>query len=135
VCGILLPDNRRIKGTITAKLATMNALAQTELFIVKPTDEMLLPEGLIATVSIPISVKKDAQTLPKSCILTDEVMRNFWVMKLINDSTAVKINVSVGLKNNETIEILEPVFAPTDRILSKGNYGLADTVLVQHVTK
>jgi hypothetical protein len=62
-------------------------------------------------------------------------MQHFWVMKLVNDSTAVKINVTVGLKNNETIEILEPIFASGDRILSKGNYGLADTALVQHITK
>lgn len=134
-CDIVLPDKQHIKGIITAKLASMNAVAQTELFIVKPSGEMFLPEGLIATISIPISVKKDAQTLPKSCILTDEVMQHFWVMKLVNDSTAVKINVTVGLKNNETIEILEPIFASGDRILSKGNYGLADTVLVQHITK
>jgi len=34
------------------------------------------------------------------------------------------------LKNKDEIEISEPNFSPTDRILSQGNYGLSDTALV-----
>jgi hypothetical protein len=58
------------------------------------------------------------------------MMQNFWVMKLINDTTAIKINVKVGLKNKDEVEITDPLFIPTDRILSQGNYGLSDTALV-----
>ena len=68
--------------------------------------------------------------LPKSCVLSDEMMKEFWVMKLINDSTAIKIPVIVGNKNSERIEVLSPQFNSADKIISKGNYGLPDTAFV-----
>jgi hypothetical protein len=58
------------------------------------------------------------------------MMQKFWVMKLINDSTAVKVLVKTGLKNKDVVIISEPLFSSTDRILSSGNYGLADTAFV-----
>ena len=59
-----------------------------------------------------------------------ETMENFWVMKLINDSTAVKIPVKKGIVSGQKIEILSPQFKPTDRLVTTGNYGLPDTALV-----
>jgi hypothetical protein len=55
-------------------------------------------------------------------------------MKLVSDSVAVKIPVTTGLSNGNDIEILSPVFSPSDLFLSSGNYGLGDTVKVT-VTK
>jgi hypothetical protein len=51
-------------------------------------------------------------------------------MKLLNDSTAIKIIVSKGFENNEEVEIINPVFLPSDRIVLTGNYGLPDTARV-----
>jgi hypothetical protein len=51
-------------------------------------------------------------------------------MKVINDSTAVKIPVTKGIENEKEVEILEPKFVPTDRILLTGNYGLPDTASI-----
>jgi hypothetical protein len=58
------------------------------------------------------------------------MMKEFWVMKLINDSTAIKIPVTIGNKNSEVIEVLSPQFNLSDKIIKKGNYGLPDTALV-----
>ena len=65
------------------------------------------------------------------CILADEVMKNFWVMKLVNDSVAVKIPVETGINGTDSIEVVSPVFGATDRILTSGNYGLGDTAIVR----
>jgi hypothetical protein len=51
-------------------------------------------------------------------------------MKLINDTTAIKVPVVKGIENSDEVEIVEPAFLLTDRILSSGNYGLADTAAV-----
>jgi hypothetical protein len=57
-------------------------------------------------------------------------MHNFWVMKLVSDSMAIKVPVTIGQKNDSLVEILQPAFSTTDRILTQGNYGLSDTALV-----
>jgi hypothetical protein len=68
--------------------------------------------------------------LPKGAVLANETLDKYWVMKLANDSTAVKIPVRTGITSGEMIEILEPQFSREDKILLSGNYGLPDTALV-----
>ncbi|MFN3939212.1 MAG: RND transporter, partial [Chitinophagales bacterium] len=85
-------------------------------------------------VTINKSKESKTQVLPKSCVLSDEMMKEFWVMQMINDSTAIKIPVVVGNKNTEQVEILSPQFSTTDQIINKGNYGLPDTAFVTITT-
>ena len=73
------------------------------------------------------SVNENALVLPKGAVLGDETQTSFWVMKLVNDSTAVKVCVRKGYEDNNEVEILEPVFRVSDRIVLTGNYGMADT--------
>jgi hypothetical protein len=129
-CDVLLPDGTTIEGRIRSQLPVMTGPSQTQRFVIEPLIQRNLPENLIGKVRIPKVSVKDAEMLPKTCILTDEVMKNFWVMKLINDSTAVKIPVKTGLTEGDKVQILEPHFFPTELILSSGNYGLADTAKV-----
>ena len=63
-------------------------------------------------------------------MLTDEVQGEFWVMKLIDNVTAVKVPVKKGLENGKDVEILSPVFSVNDKIILTGNYGLTDTARV-----
>lgn len=129
-CEILLPDSTRIQGTITSKLSAIDAVSQTQSFIVKPHTNLQLPENLTAFVQISESTKAHTQVTDRNCVLTDETMENFWVMKLINDSTAVKIPVKTGIVTDSQVEIISPLFNKPDRIINTGNYGLPDTALV-----
>jgi hypothetical protein len=129
-CRIILPDNRQINGTITRKLAEMDMQSQTIRYVINPSSSERLPGNLIANVSLVKSSNNNAIVLPKQAILGNETQTGFWVMKLINDSTAVKINISKGFENNEEVEITSPVFLPSDRILLTGNYGLPDTARI-----
>ena len=129
-CTILLSNNRTLEGIISSRLPVADMQSQTESFIVKATTSEKLPENLIAKISIVKSEKNKAYTLPKSAILSNETQTEFWIMKLMNDSTAVKIPIKKGIEQSEKIEILEPVLTPADKILLTGNYGLADTAKV-----
>jgi len=133
-CSITLPDESSIPGTVKSELDQMSLSGQTRQYLVKPQGQVFIPENLLATVRIVTKTVSSPQILPVACVLSDEMMQNFWVMKLINDSTAVKVNVKTGLKNKDEVEISEPIFTPGDFILSAGNYGLADTAFV-HVEK
>lgn len=130
VCTIILPDSTHLKGTVTSRLSTMDPASQTQSYVVKPQTNNLLPENLLAIVQLNKSIKQNAQVIDKSCVLTDETMENFWVMKLINDSTAVRTDIKKGITTESKIEILSPQFSKEDRIVSSGNYGLPDTALV-----
>jgi multidrug efflux pump subunit AcrA (membrane-fusion protein) len=130
-CVITLPDNSTHDAVITTPLSAMNALAQTQPMLAKTTETLFLPENLIVKVQINKSTDGNTQVLPKPCVLSDEMMTEFWVMKLINDSTAVKVPVVIGNKNKDEVEIHQPLFNPADRIIVNGNYGLTDTASVK----
>ena len=130
---IILPDKRLIQAQLTLPLTTVNPLAQTQQFWLKPDGQIFLPEGLIATVMLTLNQKGNAQMLPKEAVLSDELLKDFWIMKLIDDSTAVKIPVVLGMKNVQQVEIVSPKFSSQDAILTTGNYGLADTAAVRVV--
>jgi hypothetical protein len=46
---------------------------------------------------------------------------------LLKMTTAVKVPVQIGLRNQERTEIISPKFKGTDRIVTSGNYGVDDT--------
>jgi multidrug efflux pump subunit AcrA (membrane-fusion protein) len=129
-CIVILPDSRHISGIITGKLPEMNMETQTIRYIIKPSDAGLLPGNLIASVSLIRSSNDKAVVLPKLAVLSDETQTEFWVMKLENDSTAIKVIVSKGFENNDEVEITDPIFLPSDRIVLSGNYGLPDTARI-----
>lgn len=134
-CQITFPGGNTVPGVIKNELGQMSLNGQTRQYLVKPSNSMFIPENLVATVNITTQKTESDQIVPVRCVLSDEMMQNFWVMKLVNDSTAVKINVKTGLKNNDEVEIVEPAFSPSDRILSEGNYGLPDTALVNVIKR
>lgn len=128
---IILPDGEKLAGTIGGSLPRVDSSAQTQRIILRVNPNHSIPEGLIAKVKISKNKKAKAQMLPKSAVLSNETEDQFWVMKMINDSTAVKIPVIVGMENKQSVEVISPVFSSTDRIITTGNYGIADTAKVK----
>ena len=130
LCSIVLPDSTEFTGKISTKLSSIDAVSQTQSYIVKPQVNRNLPENLLVIVKLNKNTHVKAQILNKTCILSDETLEHFWVMKLINDSTAVKINITKGISNDHQVEVISPVFLPGDRFISEGHYGLPDTAII-----
>ena len=129
-CNILLSDNDVIKGIIASEMPTVDAASQTQSFVVKPSSFSNIPENLIVKIKIVKSIKPKAQTLLKDAVLSNETQTEWWVMKLINDSMAVKVPVIKGIESGDKVEIIEPEFNASDRIIITGNYGLSDTAKI-----
>ncbi len=127
---LLLPDSTKLNGTISGTMPVVDPASQTQNVIIKVAAQNI-PENLIARVKIQKVEKNNAQSLPKAAVLTNDVQDEFWVMKLINDTTAVKVPVQKGLETKDMVEIVSPSFSSSDRILLTGNYGLADTAKVK----
>jgi hypothetical protein len=129
-CIIILPDSTQIPGHLSKYLPQIDPSSQTVQILASVTTKRFLPENMIVKVLIDKSTKHNAQILNKNCLQTDALMKSFWLMKLINDSTAVPVKVTVGNQNHNKVEILSPTFKPKDVFISEGVYGLSDTVLI-----
>lgn len=124
---LYLPDNTKLTGTIASIIPSVDPASQTQQVVIRVGNAAGIPENLIAKVRVIKTRKAQAQSLPKAALLSDEAQVEWWVMKLINDSTAVKVPVQRGIETKDVVEIVSPIFSKTDRILLTGNYGLADT--------
>jgi multidrug efflux pump subunit AcrA (membrane-fusion protein) len=127
-----LPDGQKLAGTITAVTAIVDSATQTQnVYIKVPSDQ--LPVNLVAKVDIVKTAKANAIFLPKQAVLANETQTGFWVMKVVGDTTAVKVPVTKGLETNGQVEILTPAFTATDQFVLTGNYGMADTATIKIV--
>ncbi|MDB5121257.1 MAG: transporter [Sphingobacteriales bacterium] len=132
---LTLPDGEHFAGTISSALPSVDSVSQTERLIIKVKPAHAIPENLIAKVRVLKNSHQHATSLPKEAVLTNETQDEFWIMKLLNDTIAVKVPVKKGMETQGMIEITEPSFSVTDRILLTGNYGLSDTAKVKILHK
>lgn len=128
---VYLPDGSTISSTVKQFIPSVDIGSQMQSVFLKLDTKENLPENLIVTVRIPKSQKASMISLPKTAILSNEIETEYWTMKLINDSTAVKVPVEIGLKNQERTEIIAPQFELKDQFLTSGNFGVGDTLKVK----
>ena len=130
---LTLPDGQKLNGHVASVMPSVDSLSQTQGVVIKVNSPNPLPDKLVAKALIIKAAKSSAPSLPKAAVLSNETQDEFWVMKLINDSTAVKTPIKKGLESGGKVEILSPKFSGNDRIALTGNYGLADTAKVKIV--
>ncbi len=130
---VFLPDGKEIKATVQKFLPTVDMESQTQSIVLKCDSKQDIPENLIVKVRINKTSNKHTISLPKSAVLSDETETNFWIMKLINSTTAVKIPIEKGITTADKIEIKAPILTKKDKILLTGNYGVADTIKIRIV--
>ena len=128
---LTLPDGEKMNASIAGNLPSMDSVSQTQRVILKVNSSHPIPENLIAKVRLVKYLNEQSHHLPKAAVLADETQTNFWIMKMINDSLAVKVPVKKGIESEDNVEILSPVFSQQDKILVTGNYALADTAKVK----
>ncbi|MDB5016428.1 MAG: HlyD family efflux transporter periplasmic adaptor subunit [Mucilaginibacter sp.] len=128
-----LPDGTKLTGKVASFMPAVDTLSQTQGVVIKVNSNISIPENLVARARIVKSAKSNTISLPKSAILSNETQTEFWVMKLINPTTAVKTPVTKGIESGDRVEILTPKFSNQDKIVVTGNYGLPDTAKVKIV--
>lgn len=128
---LILPDGDKLNGHIDHAMPVMDSATQTQRIVIRVHPDHVIPENLIAKVKIVKDDKSSVISLPKAAIITDETQTEFWVMKMTDSVTAVKVPVKKGIESNGRVEITDPPFSDRDKIVVTGNYGLPDTA---HVT-
>lgn len=130
---LILPGGEKLMAQVSSSMPAVDSLSQTQGIVLKVNSANPIPENLVAKARIIKSIRPHTLSLPKSAILSNETQTEFWVMKLINPTTAVKTAITKGIEAGGRVEILTPKFLPGDKIVATGNYGLADTAKVKIV--
>jgi biotin carboxyl carrier protein len=125
-----LPDSTTLTGYLDMPMPVLDSASQTLSYQIKVNTNVSIPENLIAKVSLVKTTRSHTTTLPKSAVLSDEMQSSFWIMKMIDSSTAVKTLIKKGMETATDVEILSPALSASDKIILTGNYGLSDTAKV-----
>ena len=132
-CEIDLPNGAVLSGIIEKSVPSVDLSTQTQTFLVKLSRFEAIPENLNVIVKIPFGHFKGAIILPKSSIMTNVTQDAFWIMRLLNDTTAVRANIEKGIENDSVVQVLSPKLDTAERIIVNGAYGLPDTAEVEIV--
>lgn len=130
-CELLLPDGEIIPATINDVMPIIDAQSQSQTFLIDlPNSE--LPENLNVQVKFIQNESPDALTVPKKALQTNELLTAYWVMKIVNDSIAVKTLVTPKLKNDSLVQIQSDNVHLNDLIILDGAYQMQDSTLVKY---
>lgn len=127
---VRLPDGEILDGVIRQFLPSEDVVSQTTPYLVTLTPFRFLPENLNVTVTVPTKVSSQALVIPAKAVQSNEEQTDFWVMKVVNDTLAIRQTVDLGMRTDSLIELKNSSFKPTDRIVIDGAYGLPDTAAV-----
>jgi multidrug efflux pump subunit AcrA (membrane-fusion protein) len=126
---IILPDESVLEGSVSKVMPTVDPIAQTVKVLLKVPGNNI-PENLIGTITFPKNTAYGL-SVPKTAVLSDESQRSFWVMKLLNDTVAVRTNIEKGIESDKNIQVKSGDLTINDRIIISGNFGLGDTASIK----
>lgn len=127
---INLPDGTSVGGYVAKRMPTVDSVSQTQKILLKVKNGDKVPENLIANITL----NKNSAiglSVPRASLVAEDTQSDFWVMKLINDSVAIKIKIVPGIQNQDWVQVKEGNIVAGDRVLTSGNYGMGDTASVQ----
>ncbi len=128
-CEMILPDGYVFHSTISGSMPSVDVTSQSQSFFVRLPNQKI-PENLNVVIRIAKNQKEHLLTVPTLTVQTDEMQKNFWVMKMVNDSLAIKVPVQTGLQNDSLTEIINGSLSTNDQLILQGGYGMADSSLV-----
>ncbi|MGE5395040.1 MAG: efflux RND transporter periplasmic adaptor subunit [Candidatus Saccharibacteria bacterium] len=130
-CQVLLPDGTSVEARVSGKLPSAEAQDQTQAYVIEPRKDVGLAENINLSVQFITDQHQQAIMVPVSAVMGNEEQTSFWVMKLVNDSTGIKVPVQKGRTINGMVQLTGTDLTVNDRIISQGAYGLPDTARVQ----
>ncbi len=129
-CELLLPDGKTMTATITEVLPTIDVQSQAQTFLVD-LPEANLPENLNIQVKLLQKESTNAKSIPKTALQTNELLTKYWVMKVVDDSLAIKTMVEPLLKNDSLVQIQSERVQLNDWVITKGAYQMQDSTVVK----
>ncbi len=131
LCKIVLPDSTLLDGSTYRIMPVINETSQTQNVLIQIRGSRQLPENLNVIVQFIKSDHPKALLVPREALLTNESQQEYWVMKIMQDSLAVKVPVQKGFENSRMVEVVSPNVLVNDPVIIDGAYGLPDSTVVK----
>jgi multidrug efflux pump subunit AcrA (membrane-fusion protein) len=94
-----------------------------------PNPDGRLFSGMAATVSIALDAKKDAMSIPSTCVLDEKLVgKVLHSVCVVRDGRAQRVRVELGVRAGQRVEILKGL-AFTDQVIVQPA-GLSDGAAV-----
>lgn len=129
-CMVRVPGGGMFCAVVDKFVPTVDPVSQTQTVLLKFRGTVSLPENLNLIVQFPVKQIPDAILLPRQAVLSNETQDQFWIMKVLHDSMAVRVDVARGIETDSLVQILSPHLNSGDRIVLDGAYGLPDTAKI-----
>ena len=131
ICRVLLPDQTGFAASIATILPDINETDQTQTVLLKPGYPVAIPENLNLSIRFVLHSHSPSLLVPREAIMTNEKLTEFWIMKISQDSIAVRVPVEKGLENDSLVEVISPRLGPGDPVITVGAFGLPDSSIVK----
>jgi hypothetical protein len=128
-CEIKLPNGESISAKITGNLPVIDPIAQSQAFLIALPNQDL-PENLNVLVKTIYKEAANSISVPHEALQTNELMTNFWVMKVLHDTLAIKVPVLPLLRTDAWVQIESNQIKLNDWIVTQGSYQMQDSTLV-----
>ncbi|SFZ94226.1 HlyD family secretion protein [Flaviramulus basaltis] len=128
-CEIILQNGEVLNAKVTGTLPTIDLAAQSQVFLIALPNANL-PENLNVEVRTVYKEDATAMTIPKTALQTNELLTEYWVLKVVNDSMALKQKVEPLLKNDSLVQIKSEDIHVNDLVITKGGYQMQDSTIV-----
>ncbi|WP_445733644.1 efflux RND transporter periplasmic adaptor subunit [Mariniflexile sp.] len=128
-CEIILQNGEVLTAKVTGTLPTIDPVAQSQVFLIALPNANL-PENLNVQVRTIYKEDATAMTIPKTALQTNELLSEFWVMKVVNDSLALKQKVLPLLKNDSLVQVKSEGLKVNDLVITEGAYQMQDSTIV-----
>ncbi|MCX6137113.1 MAG: efflux RND transporter periplasmic adaptor subunit [Ignavibacteriales bacterium] len=129
-CMVSAPGGAIFHAVVDRFVPTVDPASQTQTVLLKFRGAVSLPENLNLIVHFPVKQIADAILLPRQAVLSNETQDQFWIMKVLHDSLAVRVDVVRGIETDSLVQILSPRINSNDRVVLDGAYGLPDTATI-----
>ncbi len=130
-CTVEIPGKHKVSSYFQKQLFLADNITQTQPYVVPLPPKLKIAGNMNLLVKFKVKEIRDGIFLPRKAILANEEETSFWIMKMVNDTTAVKIPVTLGWQGKKQIQILSNRIGITDKVITEGAYGLPDTAYVK----
>ncbi len=133
-CEIFVQGLPVINASISSRLTSTDSIGQAQHFLVNLNNRSL-PQNLNVQVHIISKHAQNALVIPKEALQTNELLTRFWVLKMVNDSLAIKKRVTPLLENDSLIQVASGELQVNDRVITEGGYQMQDSTRVRIIDK
>lgn len=128
-CELILQNGEILNAKVTGTLPTIDPVAQSQVFLIALPNANL-PESLNVQVRTIYKEDATAMTIPKTALQTNELLSDYWVLKIVNDSMALRQKVIPLLKNDSLVQIKSEALKINDLVITEGGYQMQDSTIV-----